>query len=254
MTANNFLVIIPSRLKSTRLPTKMLLDVGNGIPLVIQTAKQALKSNASNVIVATDHSDIQDVCIKHHIKSILTKNTHNNGTDRIAEATHLLKLSPQDIIVNVQGDEPFVEPLLINQLVEFLVNKNLSMATLANPLTDQADIFNPNIVKVVLDKFEQALYFSRASIPYYRDGFGQPDNFFNPQPPILRHIGVYAYTVEFIRLYASLPQCSLETIEMIEQVRVLYNGYKIGVLTVNNKHIAGVDTHEDLQRVRNILK
>ncbi len=238
---------------STRLPRKMILNIGN-LPLIVQTAKQALKSNATKVIVATDHEEILNVCQEHNIEAVMTKVTHNSGTDRLAEVAHLLSLHDDEIIVNVQGDEPLIEPSLINQLADFILNKKTAIATIAHPITLPDEIFNPNIVKVVLDSTNNALYFSRAAIPFYRDGFSNRDELKLPETlNILRHIGIYAYNVGFLKQYNQMKPCPLENIECLEQLRALYNGYKISVMTSNTTPEAGVDTPDDLERIRKII-
>ena len=251
---NKFDVIIPARMHSTRLPNKMTLDL-DGIPLIIKTARQAHKSSANSVIVATDHSDILSICKKHNIEAVLTKKDHNSGTDRIAEAASVLGLGANEIIVNVQGDEPLIDPSLIDNLAQFIFKKNAEVATIAHTIETEAEIFNPNIVKVVLDANSNALYFSRAPIPFYRDGFvHQGHNFKLPtQLNLLRHMGIYAYSVAFLNNYSQMPPSELENIEALEQLRVLYHGHKIAVLVSDIIPQGGIDTIEDLERVRQVL-
>jgi 3-deoxy-manno-octulosonate cytidylyltransferase (CMP-KDO synthetase) len=230
----------------------MVLDV-HGLPLIVQTAKRALQSNATSVVVATDHNDILAICKEHNITAVLTKVEHNSGTERLAEAATLLGLSADEIIINVQGDEPLIEPELINQLAQFLAKDQALMATIAHTIDTEDEIFNPNIVKVVLDKNNHALYFSRASIPFYRDGFIVRKEFKLPTNlTILRHIGVYGYRVNFLMNYSQLTPSPLEQVECLEQLRVLYHGYKIAVLVTDMIPHAGVDTLEDLQRIRQL--
>lgn len=249
----NFTVIIPARMSSTRLPGKMLLDVV-GLPLIVRVAKQALKSNAQQVIIATDHQDIYNVCQEYGLNVVMTDSNHQSGTDRIAEVVEKLKLSPNEIIVNVQGDEPLIDPELINGLAKFIAEKQTAIATIAHPINSQEEIFNPNVVKTVLSHDNIAMYFSRAPIPYYRDGYNSPQQFQTPQNiNILRHIGIYAYQVSFLNIYHQLPTCPLEQVEALEQLRALYNGYKIAVMTSINAPAAGVDTMEDLLRVRQVI-
>lgn len=250
---NKFTVIIPARMSSTRLPGKMLLDVV-GLPLIIRVAKRAHLSNASRVVVATDYQEIYDVCKSHGLEVVMTSDQHQSGTDRIAEVVKTLGLADNEIIVNVQGDEPLIDPELINQLAEFIANKQTSIATIAHPISSQDEIFNPNVVKTVLNKDNLALYFSRAPIPYYRDGYNNPRDFAVPHNiNILRHIGIYAYQVSFLNIYNQLPSCPLEQVEALEQLRALYNGYKIAVMISNHAPAAGVDTLDDLMRVRQII-
>jgi 3-deoxy-manno-octulosonate cytidylyltransferase (CMP-KDO synthetase) len=251
---NKFTVVIPARMHSTRLPHKMMLDLA-GVPLIVKTAHQAHKSNAAQVIVATDHADILELCKKHGIKAIMTREDHKSGTDRIAEVAKLLNLSSTEIIVNVQGDEPLIDPKLINNLAKFIINKQAEFATIAHSISTEEEIFNPNIVKVVLDKNSNALYFSRSPIPFYRDGFtNRAHEFKLPQQlNLLRHIGMYAYSVNFLNNYSKMPVSPLEEVECLEQLRVLYAGHKISVLISNMIPEGGVDTLEDLQRVRQTL-
>lgn len=251
--STNFTVIIPARMHSTRLPHKMILDLG-GIPLIVRTAQQALKSKASRVAVATDHKDILMACHAHKIEAILTKDTHVSGTDRLQEAATLLNLTPSEIIINVQGDEPLIEPILINQLAEFILAQKTHLATIAHTLNTEDEIFNPNVVKVVLDKEQNALYFSRSPIPFNRDGYPPLHTFSLPkETPVLRHIGIYAYTVDFLNKYTTFTPSPLELIEGLEQLRALYNGYKIAVLTTNAVPGRGIDTLEDLAYVRQLI-
>lgn len=248
-----FTVIIPARMHSTRLPHKMTLDLG-GIPLIIRTAKQALKSKALNVVVATDHLDILDICKKHNINAILTNENHLSGTDRLQEASAILGLASDEIIINVQGDEPLINPILINKLADFIVAQKTPIATIAHPIVSEDEIFNPNIVKIVVDKDNNALYFSRAPIPFFRDGYPPVHDFKLPQEtPVIRHIGIYAYTVNFLNAYTKLSPAPLEQIEGLEQLRALYNGFKIAVLTTQEAPGRGIDTLEDLVYVRQLI-
>lgn len=239
---------------STRLPHKMTLELG-GVPLVIKTALQALHSQANRVTVATDHDSIVQLCKEHNIDVVMTRADHKSGTDRIAEVVQLLGLAQDEIIVNVQGDEPLIDPGLIDNLAEFIMQKKAAVATLAHPILTEEEIFNPNFVKVVLDKNSNALYFSRSPIPFYRDGFvNRAHNFHLPQQlDLLRHMGIYAYTVAFLNNYSKMPPSPLENVEALEQLRVLYNGEKIAVLVTEIIPEGGVDTLEDLQRVRQVL-
>lgn len=253
MIKSNFTLVIPARMHSSRLQNKMILKIDN-LPMIVQTAKQAMKSNATKIIVATDHEDIIKVCQEHGIEALMTKESHNSGTERLVEVANLLNLPDDEIIINVQGDEPLIDPILINQLADFIREKNTPVATIAHHITQEDEIFSPNVVKVVLDKDNNALYFSRASIPFYRDGFSKHKGFKLPEIlPIFRHIGIYAYNAGFLKQYGKLEHCALENVECLEQLMVLYNGYKIAVLTSNITPQAGVDTLEDLQRIRQIV-
>ncbi|HJV86380.1 MAG TPA: 3-deoxy-manno-octulosonate cytidylyltransferase [Noviherbaspirillum sp.] len=244
----SFTVIIPARLASTRLPNKPLADIG-GKPMVVRVAERAAESGASQVVVATDHADIVNACRQYGVEARMTRADHPSGTDRIAEVAAALGLGAGDVVVNVQGDEPLIAPSLIAAAAG-LITDQVPMATAAHPIYELADIFNPNVVKVVLDKAGRALYFSRATIPWHRDAFARsresvPDGY---RP--LRHIGLYAYSNAFLQAYPALEQSPLEQIEALEQLRVLWHGYSIAVHVTPDAPAAGVDTAEDLARVR----
>jgi 3-deoxy-manno-octulosonate cytidylyltransferase (CMP-KDO synthetase) len=227
----------------------MLVDVV-GLPLIIRVARQAMLSQAQEVIVATDHLEIMQVCQAHQVPVVMTRAEHQSGTDRIAEVVSQLGLADNEIIVNVQGDEPLIEPQLINQLAEFISLKQTAIATIAHPIAAADECFNPNIVKTVLNHEALAMYFSRAPIPYFRDSYGQINPCLPTTLPVLRHIGIYAYQVSFLQAYSRLPVSPLEQIESLEQLRALYYGYQIAVLTTAKAPAAGVDTQADLERVR----
>jgi len=237
-----FHVIIPARWSSTRLPGKMLADL-NGCPLVVHTAKQASQSKATSVIVATDHEPIAQCVRDAGFTVVMTSASHQSGTDRLAQAVQTLALDEHDIVVNVQGDEPLIDPALIDDLAQCLANApQVAMATAACPFEPDSDPQNPNAVKVVLDAAGCALYFSRALIPFRR----HPAN----SLATLRHIGVYAYRVHFLRAFPDLSQGLLESAESLEQLRALEHGFKIKVLVTQSQHQAGVDTEDDLNAVR----
>jgi 3-deoxy-manno-octulosonate cytidylyltransferase (CMP-KDO synthetase) len=244
----SFTVIIPARLASTRLPNKPLADLG-GKPMVVRVAEQAARSGAALVAVATDHADIVAACVRHGIAAYMTRADHPSGTDRIAEVADRLGLADDAVIVNIQGDEPLIDPQLVAAVAR-LVNAEAPMATAAHPIHDAADAFNPNVVKVVLDKAGRALYFSRATIPWHRDGFAISRDQLPAEYAPLRHIGLYAYSNAFLQRYPRLEQSPLEKIEALEQLRVLWHGYPIAVHLTANVPAAGVDTPEDLLRVR----
>ena len=247
MKPPEFLVVIPARLGSTRLPRKPLADIG-GKPMVIRVAERAQQSNAQSVVVATDSPEIQAACDEHRIECLLTSADHPTGTDRIAEVAQLLKLPANTLVVNVQGDEPLIPPELINQVAQTLAdNAACAISTVAVPITDEAEIMNPNVVKVVLNRSAEALYFSRATIPFVRD----PDS--DRTVTHLRHLGIYAYRADFLQAYTRLEPAPPEQAEALEQLRALWNGYRIAVHTVAEAPPAGVDTAEDLERVRRIL-
>lgn len=247
-----FTVLIPARLASTRLPDKPLADLC-GLPMVVRVARQAARSAASRVVVAADHARIVEACRAHGVEVVLTRHDHPTGSDRLAEACEQLGLQGDDLIVNVQGDEPLIDPALIDACADQLASRtDCVMSTAAHPL-DEASLFaNPNVVKVVLDAAGRALYFSRAPIPWWRDapapatpaeGLGVP----------LRHIGIYGYRAGFLRRYPSLPASPLEAVESLEQLRVLWHGERIAVFVAPEAPGAGVDTPEDLERVRALL-
>ena len=247
ITPPEFLVVIPARLGSTRLPRKPLADIG-GKPMVIRVAERAQQSQAQSVVVATDSPEIQAVCDEHRIECLLTSPDHPTGTDRIAEVAQLLKLSANTLVVNVQGDEPLIPPELINQVAQTLAdNTACAISTVAVPITDASEITNPNVVKVVLNRSGEALYFSRAAIPFVRD----PESSKNVAH--LRHLGIYAYRADFLQAYTRLDPAPPEQAEALEQLRALWNGYRIAVHTATEAPPAGVDTAQDLERVRRIL-
>lgn len=244
----SFVVIIPARLASTRLPNKPLADLG-GKPMVVRVAERARLSGAVRIIVATDHPDIAAACAAHGIEAAMTRTDHPSGTDRIAEVAQAIGLAPDAVVVNLQGDEPLIDPALLAACAS-RISAEVPMATCAHPILDVADTFNPNVVKVVLDKAGRALYFSRATIPWHRDGFAQSREQLPPGYAPLRHIGLYAYNNAFLQAYPRLEPAPLEQIEALEQLRVLWHGYPIAVHITPSAPPAGVDTPEDLERVR----
>ena len=243
----DFLVVIPARLGSTRLPRKPLADIG-GKPMVIRVAERAKQSLAQSVVVATDSPEIQAACDEHRIDCLLTSENHPTGTDRIAEVAQLLKLPNNALIVNVQGDEPLIPPELINQVAITLAeHEQCAISTVAVPITEASEILNPNVVKVVLNRSGEALYFSRAPIPFVRDAQD------TQKTEHLRHLGIYAYRADFLQAYTRLEPAPPEQAEALEQLRALWNGYRIAVYTASEAPPAGVDTPEDLERVRQLL-
>ncbi len=249
-----FSVVIPARHASTRLPGKMLADIG-GRPMVVHVAERARASGAAEVIIATDHQDIVDAVARHGFTATMTRLDHVSGTDRIAEVAALRGYASDAIVVNVQGDEPLIEPDLIRAAAERLFkHADAAIATVCCPLAEAADFINPNIVKVVLDKHSYALYFSRATIPYARDAFGRGIESIPRDLPAYRHIGLYAYRTSFLASYAQLAPAPLEQFEALEQLRALWHGYKICVVIAPAAPHAGVDTPADLERVRNLFK
>src|SRR4051812_26127624 len=229
-----FVVVIPARLASSRLPGKPLADIA-GKPMVVRVAQRARASGAAGVYVATDHPDIAEACRRHGCEAIMTRADHASGTDRLAEAAARLRLGRQAVVVNVQGDEPLIPPSLIRRVAALLhEDKGAAVATACCPIQDAAEMFNPNAVKVVLARDGGALYFSRAPIPWHRDGFGGP--FVKGRPSRLpegfachRHIGIYAYRAAFLARYAELSAAPLERFEALEQLRVLWHGHRIAV-------------------------
>ncbi|QRN40627.1 MAG: 3-deoxy-manno-octulosonate cytidylyltransferase [Neisseriaceae bacterium] len=241
----DFTILIPTRLESSRLPNKALADI-LGIPMIIRVANQAKKSHAKQVVIATDSDKIAEVCQKFNFSFIKTSSSHQSGTDRLAEAVQKLNIPDDEIILNIQGDEPLINPQLINQLAAKLAGCSTPIATLAHPIYSEEEYKNPNIVKVVLNKNQEAMYFSRSLIPFLRNK--------NPELSILRHIGLYAYRAQFLKTYYKLGTSSLEHVESLEQLRILWHGYAISVLVTEEKTSIGVDTPEDLNKVIELIK
>jgi 3-deoxy-manno-octulosonate cytidylyltransferase (CMP-KDO synthetase) len=244
----SFIVLIPARLASTRLPEKPLADLG-GKPMIVRVAERARQSGAAQVIVATDHEAIAAACSRHAVDVRMTRADHASGTDRIAEVAAVMGLAPDAVVVNVQGDEPLIDPALISATAA-RIGRDVPMATAAHVIDTPADIHNPNVVKVVLNRHDEALYFSRATIPWHRDGFVRQADAIPPDYAPLRHIGLYAYRNDFLQTYATLTPSPLEQIEALEQLRVLWHGIPIAVHVAGSAPPAGVDTPEDLIRVR----
>ncbi|HEQ1858667.1 3-deoxy-manno-octulosonate cytidylyltransferase [Providencia sp. JGM181] len=242
-----FTVIIPARYASTRLPGKPLADI-HGKPMVVRVMEQAIKSGASRVIIATDHPDVAAAVIAAGGEACMTNPDHQSGTERLAEVIDTYGFSDDEIIVNVQGDEPLIPPEIIRQVAHNLQGSQANMGTLAVPIHSAQEAFNPNAVKVVMDKDGYALYFSRATIPWDRDQFAKSKETIGDT--FLRHIGIYAYRAGFIRRYIAWDASPLEKIEMLEQLRVLWYGEKIHVAVAEKAPGAGVDTPEDLELVR----
>lgn len=250
-----YVVIIPARLASSRLPNKPLADIC-GIPMVVRVAQRVVNGldRKLRVVVAADHVSIADACTAYGVETILTSALHETGSDRLAEACEILGLADGDIVINVQGDEPLIEPSLVLQVADLLQSKpQASMGTAAHAITQWADYVNPNVVKVVLDANDLAMYFSRAPIAWSRDGFAaQRQELRNPAP--LRHIGIYAYRPAFLKAFPRLAQAPLELTESLEQLRAMWHGHKIAVHVSPLTPGTGVDTEEDLQKVRAIYK
>ncbi|MBU9858088.1 3-deoxy-manno-octulosonate cytidylyltransferase [Rahnella bonaserana] len=246
----SFIAIIPARFGSSRLPGKPLADI-NGKPMVVHVMERALESGAKRVIVATDHPDVAKAVEAAGGEVCLTRPDHESGTERLAEVIELCQFADDEIIVNVQGDEPLIPPVIIRQVADNLANSEAGMATLAVPIETAEEAFNPNAVKVVRDAKGYAMYFSRATIPWERERFAVSKE--TVGDTFLRHIGIYAYRAGFIRQYVKWEPSQLEHIELLEQLRVLWYGEKIHVDVAKAIPSVGVDTAEDLERVRAIL-
>jgi len=247
VSPTSFTVLVPARLASTRLPGKPLLDIG-GLPMVVRVARQAQRSGAGQVVVATDATEVAAACEAHGVQHVMTRADHASGSDRLAEACERLGLDGDHIVVNVQGDEPLIEPDLIDRCAGLLAeHPDCPVGTVAHPIDETADWLNPNVVKVVLDAAGRALYFTRAAVPFHRDGApGQMPSY----PVPLRHLGLYAYRAGFLRRFPTLPQAPMERTEALEQLRVLWHGERIAVHVTHTAPGTGVDTPEDLARVR----
>ena len=248
----SFCVLIPARMASSRLPDKPLADIA-GLPMVVRVAQRAKLSGATRVVVAADDARIVAACQAHGIEAVLTRTDHPSGSDRLAEACDLLGLQDTDVVVNVQGDEPLIDPNSIDAAAQLLQARNdCSMSTLAHAINSVEDFANPNVVKVVLDTHNTALYFSRAPIAWWRDGFTQGINAL-PTPAPLRHVGLYGYRVGFLREFPKLAQAPIEVTESLEQLRAMWHGHRIAVHVTDHSPGPGVDTPEDLARVRSLL-
>jgi len=247
-----FKVVIPARYASSRLPAKPLLDIA-GKPMVLRVAEQAIRSGAEQVIVATDHQEIFDVVTRSGFQAVMTREDHLSGTDRIAEVAAHFNWPGDEIVVNVQGDEPLIEPTLIREVAENLnAHAEASIATVCHAIHDKETMLNPNVVKVVMDANGYAMYFSRAPIPFARDAFAQnlalPANIL-----VYRHVGIYAYRAKFLSDYAQLAPAQIEQYEALEQLRALWHGYKISVAITQQAPAPGVDTQQDLDIVRKLF-
>jgi 3-deoxy-manno-octulosonate cytidylyltransferase (CMP-KDO synthetase) len=259
MSRAHFSVVIPARFASSRLPGKALADIA-GKPMVVHVAERARESGALRVFIATDHEGIRESVERHGFTALMTRPDHGSGTDRIAEIVQSQHFDPEEIVVNVQGDEPLIEPGLIRAVAGLLCDTpEAAMATACHPIHRAAEMFDPNVVKVVLDHEGYARYFSRAPIPYARDWFARgpsPDAHARPIPtlppglPCHRHIGIYAYRVRFLSIFSRLSPSPLEQFEALEQLRALWHGFPIAVAVRHDAPHPGVDTPEDLERAR----
>jgi 3-deoxy-manno-octulosonate cytidylyltransferase (CMP-KDO synthetase) len=250
----SFTVVIPARYSSTRLPGKVLADLG-GKPMVVRVAERARDSGARQVYVATDHPEVARAAEHWGFHAVMTGSGHLTGTDRIAEAVEQLGLSPESLVLNVQADEPLIEPGLIRAVAGLLTETpQAAIATACHPIRDSTELFSAHVVKVVLDQAGFARYFSRAPIPWARDAFAESTGRVPPELPCYRHIGVYAYRVAFLRIFPKLAVAPIERFEALEQLRALWHGYAIAVAVRNDSPGPGVDTAEDLMRVRALFE
>jgi 3-deoxy-manno-octulosonate cytidylyltransferase (CMP-KDO synthetase) len=246
-----YAVLIPARLASTRLPDKPLADIA-GVPMVVRVAQRSRQSGAERVVVAADDARIVTACEAHGVEVLLTRTDHASGSDRLAEACVQLGLADDEIVVNVQGDEPLIDPSLIDAVAQTLASHpDAAMSTAAHAIDSLEDFLNPNVVKTVLDARGNALYFSRAPIPWWRDGFAKNGPTALPSAPApLRHIGIYGYRAGFVRQFPDLPAAPVEATEALEQLRAQWHGFRIAVHVSAHAPGPGIDTPEDLARVR----
>jgi 3-deoxy-manno-octulosonate cytidylyltransferase (CMP-KDO synthetase) len=250
----NFIVIVPARMASTRLPRKPLADIG-GVPMVVRVARNAAASGAARVVVAADDDEILAACSTHGVDSILTSKAHESGTDRLAETARLLALDPHTIVVNVQADEPLLPPAVMREVAQLLHSRtDCEIATAAHPIVDASEFFSPDVVKVVVDAEARALMFSRAPIPWSRDAFAATRAKLPTGLPAWRHVGLYAYRAGFLARFPTLPRTAIEEHEKLEQLRALTQGVGIAVLQLVSALPPGVDTPDDLQRVRAMIR
>ncbi len=249
----SFTVLVPARYASSRLQGKPLADLG-GKPLVVRVAERARESGALRVVIATDDRRIADAARAHGVEAIMTRADHATGTDRLAEAASLLALRDEEIVVNVQGDEPLLDPHLMRRVADVLTRRaDAAIATACHPIARIEEAFNPNVVKVALDARGCALYFSRAPIPWAREAFAAVPPALPDGLPLYRHYGLYAYRVAFLRTFPTLPAAPIEAFEALEQLRALWHGHRIVVEVAHGMPAPGVDTPEDLERVRRLL-
>lgn len=250
MDAMNCTILIPARLASTRLPGKPLADLG-GLPMIVRVAQRCATAGARDVVVATDAPEVAAACAAHGVRVVLTRADHATGSDRLAEACELLGLDGDDIVVNVQGDEPLIDVALIAACAQDLLRQpGCVMSTAAHAIDSVEEFVNPNVVKVVCDAAGRALYFSRAPLPWWRDGNASGITALPTTPAPLRHIGIYGYRAGFLRRFPALSASPIEQVESLEQLRVLWHGERIAVHVSDTRPGPGVDTPEDLERVR----
>ncbi len=258
MSDFSFKVVIPARFDSTRLPGKVLLDIG-GKPMLEHVYQRALESGAEEIIVATDNDQVLQVANDFGADVCMTRSDHRSGTDRIAEVCAQLQWPDDTIVVNLQGDEPLINPALLYQVAEDLQNHPLvAMSTLCTAITRYTELFDPNVVKVVRDKSHCALYFSRAVTPWKRDEFTDIKALIHSNKPVagdfFRHVGIYCYRASFLNAYSELQPCAIEQAEALEQLRALWHGYKIYVSVTDEPPGHGVDTKQDLQKVIDVVR
>jgi 3-deoxy-manno-octulosonate cytidylyltransferase (CMP-KDO synthetase) len=250
----SFTVVIPARYASSRFPGKPLIDLG-GKPMVVRVAERALQSGAARVVVATDDARIEAACVAHRLSVLMTRSDHATGTDRLSEVVAALGLPDDAIVVNVQGDEPLIPPQVISRAATHLAaSPDAAIATLCHRIHDVVDVVSPNVVKCVLNEQGEALYFSRAPIPFDRDRWSHKILDVDDNLPVYRHIGLYAYKAKFLRAFPGLAMPAIERFEALEQLRALAHGFRIAVLTVDEPLPPGVDTPEDYERMKASFK
>ncbi|MFW6854831.1 3-deoxy-manno-octulosonate cytidylyltransferase [Burkholderia gladioli] len=257
-TPSPFIAVVPARLASTRLPNKPLADIG-GKPMVVRVAERAREAGAARVLVASDAPSVLEAAQAAGFEALLTRADHPSGTDRLAEVATTLALHDDTIVVNVQGDEPLIDPTLVRDVASHLAtHPDCAIATAAHPIHDPEEVFNPNVVKVALDANSVALYFSRAPIPWSRDAWQAHwpavETMPGPAFPAYRHIGLYAYRARFLRSYPGLAQAPIEQAEQLEQLRAMWHGERIAVLVTKSAPAPGVDTPADLARVQALFR
>lgn len=251
---SDFHIVIPARYASSRLPGKPLIDIA-GKPMILHVVDRARKCSASSITVATDDERIFDLLAGHGVQVLMTSDRHESGTDRLAEVARVMGWSENEIIVNLQGDEPLMPSSVVKQVADNLDRHALaSIATLCTPLENYDEMHNPNAVKVVMDAAGYALYFSRAPIPWYRDGFSGEEQWMPTMTACYRHLGLYAYRAGFLTRYTGWQPAPVERCESLEQLRALWQGEKIHVAVAEEIPPPGVDTEEDLELVRQVLE
>jgi len=250
---SDYKIVIPARYGSSRLPGKPLIDLC-GKPMIQHVWERAKDTGVQDIVIATDDQRIFDVAKAFGADVVMTAVDHENGTERIAEVAKIKGWADEDVIVNLQGDEPLIPKSLIETTAASLINyPQAGMSSVCTPINDSADAFDPNAVKVVLDREQFALYFSRASIPWDRDGYKEESGVMTSKMPVYRHIGMYGYRVTFLRQYDEMESCPLETTESLEQLRALWYGVKIHMSIIAEPPGHGIDTQDDVARVEAIL-